>query len=625
MNSLNILVNDTWLDLDPNLAIKYRWVNNVFFNRTKQRERTLQFSAADTPNNNRALQYLTKIGTPNDASTQVSCQVYDGKRFVMNATLKVKRTDRRYHIHLLGEWGSLHDLFGNKTFDDLTWNIETPSLDEAEIRNGDYPDFPFWNPAVYWFNCVDQASPGTQQEYHGLYNYLYSHDGQDVRRGVARHAPYLLHLFDGLAASTEISTISEGPFASDPELRKLIMLSTGRITETSQIAPSGFLPNMKVVDFFESIEKMFCCTFLLDLGTRSLKTVFHKATANSIEFVDWTDKLVGEIQRDWENRITGFKYTWDKELLNTYTPYYHNKATVDGTNDWMRVPFLEHPSDNRFYHYSENSLFGPVTIDGQDTTSVVEYVGNIQDPEKFEVYAEYDTMDQIDLFDQALDKKLVYVKSRYSYYWITNFAWRYQFHKYQGLKTTEDSNYPVAPKVFPAFMDQMGPRHYDSSQLPWLVVDVDDTWRLPCVKGASFHTGSNENDSDQFKTIPQLAFKRGLAYSLDYNKQKQVIEGTNYQYAYASSDEFDPDETDSYNYSLHWDGPKGLYNTWWKDWADVLTGGQEITAMINLNHTDINNLDFTKPVYLKGAKCFILELELRIPLTGPTKVKFLKV
>jgi hypothetical protein len=144
---------------------------------------------------------------------------------------------------------------------------------------------------------------------------------------------------------------------------------------------------------------------------------------------------------------------------------------------------------------------------------------------------------------------------------------------------------------------------------------VNDWWRLPIIKDALI--------PDKFP-FPQLAFKRGIRQSWSMDGPQLNITGYNHDYTYASSDEFDTDRTDAFNYSLHWDGEKGLFNTWWYDWAQILIGGQEIQVDIHLNSIDIANMDFSKPVYLKGAKCYIKEIDLQLPLSGATRVKFLK-
>jgi hypothetical protein len=199
----------------------------------------------------------------------------------------------------------------------------------------------------------------------------------------------------------------------------------------------------------------------------------------------------------------------------------------------------------------------------------------------------------------------------------------YFFHRFEGVVTGLDEQEEITPDISPALMDIMGPRLKDGP----LEVDpmlLDDTWRLPCVKNMAF-TSNKKGDGSSRQVLPMLAFKREIVESIDYDISRDNVETYNFEYPYASSDEFDPEGNDAYNYSLHWDGPKGLFETWWSDWAEVLRNGQELEAMLNLTHTDIAKLDMSRPIYISGAKCFIKEIEIVIPMKGPTRVKFIRV
>lgn len=617
MDRLKLKLNGTWLDVPDGLEVKYRWVNNIFHEETKQRDRTLAFDLPFSPTNNKALGWLAEIGTPNGTNTDHVVQAYIGQRFLFHASLRVNETDSNYKIYLLGKYGSLSDLIGEDKLTDIDWTVTWPSLDETDVSNGSYPSYPGWNPAVYFplgHEKTDLIS------FLGLHNYLYS-PFASVARDSPRHAPYVAAIIDAIAAHYGLPNVNMGAFASDAELKNMILLSVGRCTETSAAPPEGFLPDMKVSDFLRSLEIMFCCQFSINNQTQTLDVDFLRTAANNSAIIDWTPKLASRIKRVWENNVQAIKLDWDDSFRSDYErpqvqfSDFQNAITVDAypPGTWATLSGAHKPyfGNNTVIRKDEDGVWRPVTYYGH-ISSLAE-----KDPDGTRYVGAFDSYaDLPDIFADPFlyDEKIVYVTGERRYYYGRGTSAKWVYYFTECLPFEEAGKQSVfTPKLAPAFMEV---EFEKINELGTTNRFVNDWWRLPIVNNALIPS--------KFP-FPQLAFKRGVRQSWSVDGPHLNITGYNHSYTYASSDEFDTDRSDAFNYSLHWDGEKGLYNTWWKDWARLLVGGQEIEASFNLNSVDLANLDFSRPILVLGAKCYIKEIDLRMPIKGAISIKLLKV
>lgn len=622
-NRIGIKIGERWVDIPEDVEVKYRWVNNIFHEETSQRDRSLAFTVPFSSKNNVTFNWLYDIGAPNDATADYIAQVFVGGIFLFHASIRVNETDDGYRIYLLGKFGSLSDLIGDDLLTDLDWTVTWPSLDETDVANGSYPDYPAWNPAGFYFRAEDVEL----EQFRGLHNYLYT-PFASVARGEPRHAPYLLEIFDAIADHYGIPNVDVDKFATDPELSNLILLSVGRCTELSASRPDGFVPEMRISEFLRSLEIMFCCQFSIDNTSQTFKAEFLKDAALNTDMVDWTSKLSSRIKRVWENNVQGLTLDWSNQYRDTYSRTDVEFSTILEYFELENYP----PGEWTVNLNAVLPIFGGNQVifsPNDDEWFPTEYYGHIRNEEDIELFnhqGDFDTFNDLPTPSTLADYTTAYVRSEHRFYEVipNNISkqWVYVSTSVRPLNTG-DKKTKFTSNLAPAFMDVVSEFILQyvlgsevNVQFPTHSILLNDWWRLPCIKGAEF--------SSKF-SAPQLAFKRGIKYSRQLDIPRTgVITSTNHQYTYASSDEFDVDGTDAFNYSLHWDGDKGLFNTWWKDWAEILIGAQEIEADFNLTMLDIANLDFSKPVYVKGAKCYIKEIDLRMPLKGATRVKLLK-
>lgn len=76
---------------------------------------------------------------------------------------------------------------------------------------------------------------------------------------------------------------------------------------------------------------------------------------------------------------------------------------------------------------------------------------------------------------------------------------------------------------------------------------------------------------------------------------------------------------------LLWDGPDGLYETYYKQWFNFIQCSREIQLEVNLSETDWIALDITRQVYFLSSYFLIVKIEMAFPVTKPAKVTLRKV
>jgi hypothetical protein len=77
-------------------------------------------------------------------------------------------------------------------------------------------------------------------------------------------------------------------------------------------------------------------------------------------------------------------------------------------------------------------------------------------------------------------------------------------------------------------------------------------------------------------------------------------------YPLASGIRFDGKGNEVGDYSLRWDGPNGMYESWWVGWHTMLKQGKKVTMRLNLSLTDLINFNFEDKVRI-GNIDFLVE------------------
>ena len=626
-SQINIRVGDDWLDMPQDAKMRYTITNNIFFDGDKQRERSFPMELPNTPTNNRVFSWLVEHGTENSANTKFNCGLYNNRTFVADGTLKVKQTQRGYSIYILGQWATLSDTFRDDKMRDVLWPTGlTAPVTMQDIAEGSYPDYPCWYPGMEMFKAAPQdAWVGIGD---GLFAYFtgnyMSVSGPDQNTQAANAAFYFLYILDTLCDAYNIGRVT-GLFRTDPELTQLLVHSIDIRNydwEKTYFTPES-IPDMTIMEFFESIETLFCCEFVMD-ADRMLSTRFLRDTAARIDYLDLTQKVAGPILRKWDEVPKDVELTWPKELEDLYP----SLKLDTGSESYIYETGVENAAILLAQDASYSGKLAYVKCDNHWTCfkeyagsfrwEIVEWNMQIQKPVPANTLAEVASYVSLPAAS-GNEGKSALVRNENWFYTSDGTTWYKAFYNAASISLGSDTR-KITPKCFPIPMDLMK-ADYDGDPIGYKY-----EMRLPGFKGVDCRVDANsENTSKSPSEIPPvLSFKREI-WDVDQTFWPGGIATVlSFPMCYASSDEFDPDLTDAYDYSLWFDGPKGIYETWWKQWAQVLSGAQEIDIMMNLTLTDIISLDLHRPVYINGMKCWIKEVALELPLASATKVTFMK-
>lgn len=139
--------------------------------------------------------------------------------------------------------------------------------------------------------------------------------------------------------------------------------------------------------------------------------------------------------------------------------------------------------------------------------------------------------------------------------------------------------------------------------------DNTATWLTPHLgeKGTYFQIVNPFQD--------RLIFYRGM----------QKMRLTNDLYPMASNNTYDselqPAEIPGLNYSLLWDGDKGMFNVWWKTWLEMLKNKRDLEIKLLLSESDIINFNFDDKIRIQNQNYFVKKLAITITQNGFKPVK----
>lgn len=95
--------------------------------------------------------------------------------------------------------------------------------------------------------------------------------------------------------------------------------------------------------------------------------------------------------------------------------------------------------------------------------------------------------------------------------------------------------------------------------------------------------------------------------------------------AFASCDCYNPAGQESYDLTLNWNGEKGLFNVWHRDWVKFLDSATVHTFKVMLSTVDIMNIDLRKRVRIGANVYLIKKIELTLPMDAPASIELMRI
>lgn len=81
------------------------------------------------------------------------------------------------------------------------------------------------------------------------------------------------------------------------------------------------------------------------------------------------------------------------------------------------------------------------------------------------------------------------------------------------------------------------------------------------------------------------------------------------------------------SYSLRMDGPYGIYESWWREWHQVLKTGKNVSARLALSVAEIMNFNFEQKVRIQNQEYFVKKMKVTLTPRGiaPVDVELVSV
>ncbi len=167
--------------------------------------------------------------------------------------------------------------------------------------------------------------------------------------------------------------------------------------------------------------------------------------------------------------------------------------------------------------------------------------------------------------------------------------------------------------------------HLDDYGCPYLSIDAQGsgTYYKYSLDGdpldengnivSEFGEGHTMVTADNTIDSISLMFFRGMIQTVDN-------QGSTVSVPWASNNAYNPTVEDTtFEYSLHLDGEKGLFQKFWKEWIEFLRNKKTVTMPLLLNINDILNLKEYHKVRVGNQHYFIKELDVTIGPFGIEK------
>ena len=575
---LQIYANDQQLDtagVKFNITLK----NPMFCRDRLEGSYIFNFKIPSTNTNKTIFGFPNRIEKYSPSVVELTADVYfKGIPLAEKSTLVAKQTGNHITANIKIGSGQFNSLTSGLTLrNGIDWggDINIGSTKEEARQyledsvNHSYPDRNFVVFPVSATNWHDPLINDVRTEYLNYWEdgslYLYT---TGIGTSITTPFPYLLFVLEKLFSHYGYR-INKSIFSLTPELRKLVLFSV--LNTNDIILPhiskgmryinyKNIMPDISISDFLLGLQNLFNIAFIFKHSTKSVDIVSRNQVIFDTSYVDYTERT-SPIPTIKNNSLSGY-------IL---------KQTPDGGDEFANEqsgsidPDLVKPAVNTFSDLplTTNSEAGDIRL-VKDENKYYQIQGN-----DLGAYEWAELSWAFELIEGDSDNKWESIMSTLL------------------MEEVEDDIIIQAPEPDPP------PEYYDFL--------TQKTWLVP-------KTGQTKSSYPEF--TPRLLFYRGIfeGYISGENPPGSII--PDLHYPLGSSDVYDPngDKIPSANYSLHWCGPYGLYENWWKKFISwYINTRKPVTFRRLFTAAEIRNLDFSKKHRIDGTDYLIKEI--KIPVT----------
>lgn len=589
---LQIKINGEFVDLFPDTKIKYIFNSPAFGRDAIMGDISQVVNLPSTGKNHRIFSFLNRAETYSSIEQVYDCLVFSSGIKIVDGKFKLKKASiEGFRGNIVGGMSEVKELIGKKTLDEVDFgsDITLGGYDGAarqylvDAAKGVYPDYRFVAPPIKneeFYGTVEdnlyEASLFQMESIFsawGFVNNFFSDKYSDLSGDVEHYGGaaynvqafcpllYIKFIIDKLFE--ELSFTPDGEWYNDSEISTLLLNHLN--CQNSSIFPLSSPPLS--VSPSEMVPKESIQKFLV--GLRNMWNIgFFPNYATRKIYIEPLKNLLTEDVIDWTDKASQLEEILAQELDDGYKMSFEFDS-----GDSIPSSFIK-------------------SLDGYNILSAVNSVALLP--------------------GSATLGDVRYVRYEAAYYIYANDEegtplWQRFSYPYQEY-TEGDGKNIVKPNATPVPASVEYTTGYDQDVEDWVMVQykaplMNQVGNCPLVYNLS------GNDFGF-----RLMFYRGLK-----------TDSRGYYYPLASADDSDIHGVSTGNYSMRWDGEKGLYKVWWEDWHTFLDNAKETKWKLKLNITDILNLDFRKRIRIKSNLYFIKKLNIQFPFNGEADAEMIKI
>jgi len=580
---LSAKIQGRWADMFPNSKLKYVFNSPAFSDAPVVGDFSYSLSFPNSQANKLNFGFIDRPDAFSPGSEfdmdlfDENIQILSGKFVVTSAT------PEKITGNLINSAFSFSNLIEGKTTHDLDLGglhefPGEPNFDDYinDANNGTYPEFNF--AAFIVRNAMLYDGTPRQAEWH-LYNYI--NFGSSTLGRVL--FPYLAYVLKQLFATydyTLSNTIEQQKIYH--ELLLLCLCGNHQYNRAVDVDPDeqynlvDFIVKYDLKKLITGVNSLLGTKFFFNQNRQTAELIFLKDLLSASEYTDWTEKLRGIHEKTIEDIKDGFELKHD----------------FDSTDETISNKMID------------KELFDKATI-----------LEPVLTPADLPPY-EYLVINPGDIH---------FVVCEDSYYMLVNTAdegyepvyeWQMLTYNFFG-KTIGEGKQTLSNILTPYAMSW----HLKSSSpdVYWLTPVCDqklvaedlDEITSKLVTWVNYDALVNDFQ-------PRIMFYRGMFPYIvpDYDV---------YKYPFGTSGRHDRDGNEIGNLTLHWDGPDGLYENFWKEWLELIQNNKVFQFEIQLTITDLLNIDMKKKIRIENNYYLIRQITIDFPIEKPATVEMIQI
>lgn len=589
---ISITVNGEQLDLLANTSIEFEFINPAFSTAGQDGSFGYPFTLPGTTKNHRITGHAYNLQKREVLAISMSAQVHVLGLPLAEGVLKLTYPVSREQVKVFVVVNTFADAVKNVGMR----NVDYGNVDSLAIAGAAYETY---------MNA--RTTPGSDRVAfypslaHLRQNPYEAGSFTAFFREIVPH-PYINFLYEKIIRHFGYN-FTDQFFSTAADLQHLTLYHHRHVdfdpdTASFLLDIAKLVPDIDVADFVKALDSLFNTKIFVD-NRRKNVTLIHLESLLDAAANDWTSRADSNYEIDpfdpdgftlefswsdiddfhekiyeegWKLLIEGGGYyLWEnKESVSNYGGLADIDGVIPGSGHFKTV-WVE---DSKVFYFYKDATWNRlqwdfVAGDGDPMT--------LATPQENGVY-----------FDSATQQYWCYLKYEYG---NTTPIWR----KFSYRKTEEliigNGNTKVTAKAH-------------STELFY----ADFILPLPCSKiqvTGNGNDGGNQEEAGDDESVRMLIYR-----GLDTTSYPGI------SYPFATPDEYDTRGALVGTHSLRWDGPRGLYEKFWKRWLDFLSATRLVQRQLRLTAADIFNLDLTQQVRIDNINYLIGKINVRIGMNG---------